>query len=600
MSSHGFSLFYSLLGFAALAVATALTRTAWTRRNRPGATALATVGGLLTLGSIAFLFMFVYPARYQGLWIVTLYNVSGFAAVFAFLFAVRFTGRGRWLTRSVRAFLVLLPASLLIVSFLPFELGLGIEATSRAGLLAQRVIGLVSGVLTPLYAIAATILLWAAVSRDAVPHGQGLLPAGALLVLASAPTVSSAFAHSVWVFPTVLFFAGGGLLAALRRYRPFARLPVARPVVRGHIVDELSEPVVAVDRRNNVVDLNTAAEDTFDCEQSGVVGRPVGNVLDDAVVADAERRLIRVPDGVLSVVPETVGDAADAPLGTVLLFRDATDQRLRERQTRVLTELLSEVVGVQLTEIARLASSVDEHGGRDTSGTTPNDAPTDPEAVGAEIRRRTDLLLTVGKRAREMERALAATASAASTDLRAGIQTAATRSSIQAAECTVRATGASYTVSVPQQLLISGFAAVFDAVAIRDRSVTVSVATENKASSTDTGWSNDESLLGAGVAVPETDPEFLDVDGAARQRDPDALVTGDGHGYDEIVHVDIRTDSGDGNTEPVSDPGAEHPTAKLLSLIAVDAGGSVGVDGAPWEHLRITLPARRIRSMEKR
>jgi hypothetical protein len=182
--------------------------------------------------------MFVYPARYQGLWIVTVYNTSGFVAVFAFLFAIRFTGRGQWVTRSVRTLLISLPVVLLTVNFLPFEPG--VEATSQAGLLTQRVIGLVSGVLTPLYAMAAAILLWAALSRDAVRYGQGLLPAGSLLVLALGPILSSVFAHSDQVFPVVLLLAGGGLLATLRWYRPLEQLPVARPVVRGRILDELS------------------------------------------------------------------------------------------------------------------------------------------------------------------------------------------------------------------------------------------------------------------------------------------------------------------------------------------------------------------------
>jgi len=113
MSPYGTSFSHSLLGAAALLIAAALTRSAWNRRSRPGARALATVGGLLTLGSIAFIIMFVYPARYQGLWIVTLYNTSGFVAVFAFLFAIRFTGRGQWLTRSVRTLLISLPIILL-------------------------------------------------------------------------------------------------------------------------------------------------------------------------------------------------------------------------------------------------------------------------------------------------------------------------------------------------------------------------------------------------------------------------------------------------------------------------------------------------------
>ncbi|ESP89705.1 histidine kinase N-terminal 7TM domain-containing protein [Candidatus Halobonum tyrrellensis] len=583
MSPYGVSLSHSLLGAAALLIAAALTRTAWTRRGRPGAGALATVGGLLTLGSLVFLGMFVYPARYQRLWIVTLYNTSGFGAVFAFLFAIRFTGRGQWLTRSVRTLLISLPVILLLVSFVPFELG--VETTSQAGLLTQRVIGLVSGLLTPLYAIAAAILLWAAIARDAVPYGQGLLPAGSLLLLALAPGLSSVFAYSERIFPVVLILAGGGLLATLRWYRPLEQLPVARPVVQSRIVDELSEPVVAIDRKDRVVDLNTAAEDTFDCEQSTVVGRPARRVLTDAVLAHEERHLIEVSDGVRTVIPEAVGDADGAPLGTVLLFGDATDQRLRERQTRMLTDLLSEVIGVQLDEIARLASSVENRDGRDAPGVAESDAPADPEGVGERIRTRSDLLLAVGKRAREMERALAETSFEASSDLLTGVRTAATRSSIQADEHTVHATGESYTVTVPQPLLIAGFAAVFDAVTIRHRSVTVSVEADIGGRGTNGG-----SVVGADSRTGS------DTGGSNRRPGPRRTVVGaDDHGYDGVVYVDIRTDSRSENADPVSEPTAEHPAAKLLSLIAIDAGGSVAVDGTPWEHLRVALPARKIR-----
>jgi|GEM_PF-3016905 len=588
MSPYGISLSHSLLGAAALVVAAALTRSAWNRRSRPGARALATVGGLLTLGSIVFLGMFVYPARYQRLWIVTLYNTSGFVAVFAFLFAIRFTGRGQWLTRSVRTLLISLPIILLIVSFLPFELG--VETTSRAGLLTQRVIGLVSGVLTPLYAIAAAILLWAAISRDAVPYGQGLLPAGSLLVLALAPILSTVFAYSERIFPVVLLLAGGGLLATLRWYRPLEQLPVARPVVQSRIVDELSEPVVAIDRKDRVVDLNTAAEDTFGCEQSAVVGRPVRRVLNDAVLAHEERQLIRVSDGVLTVIPEAVGDTDGAPLGTVLLFGDATDQRLRERQTRMLTDLLSEVIGVQLDEIAKLASSVERRDGRNAPGVTPSDAPTDPEAVGERVRTRSELLLAVGKRARDMEQALTETPLEVSTELQAAIRTAATHSSIQSDEHTVQATGASYTVAVPQPLLVAGFAAVFDAVTIRDCSVTVSFEADTEGQGPiDGSVASNESRTGP-------DAGGLNLSSGSTQ----AVMAVDGHGYDGVVYVDIRTDSGDEDADPASEPTAEHPAAKLLSLIAIDAGGSVGVDGAPWGHLRLALPARKIRFEDER
>lgn len=591
MSPYEMFLSHSLLGAAALAVAAALTRAAWNRRSRPGARALATVGGLLTLGSIAFLIMFVYPARYQDLWIVTLYNVSGFVAVFTFLFAIRFTGRSQWLTRSVRTFLISLPITLLLVSFLPFELG--IATTSQAGILTQRVIGLVSGVLTPLYIIAAAILLWTAISRDPVPYGQGLLLAGSLLVLALAPFMSSTFAYSERIFPAILLLAGGGLFVTVRQYRPFEQLPVARPVVRSRIVDGLSEPVVVIDRQDMVVDLNTAAEDMFGREQSAVIGQPIQRVLDDAVLANEERRLIRVSDKVLTVVPEAVGNTNDTPIGTVLLFKDVTDQRLRERQTRMLTELFSEVIGVQLNEIARLASSMEGQSDDNTPGFM-SDALTDPEAIGGEIRTRSDLLLAVGERAREMEQALAETSLESSTKLLTGIRTAATRSSIQEDEYTVQTGEVAHTVTIPQPLLVAGFAAIFDAVTIRDRSVTVSFETDT-GQGANNEWIDDKVTPSNHPAVSEEGAEIGSEAGESnlRQGLEWIVMAADGHGYDGVVYVDIRMDSHDEDTDSVSEPTAEHPAAKLLSLIATNAGGSVGVNGTSWKHLRLVLPTRK-------
>ena len=592
MSLYGISLSHSLLGSAALAVAAVLTRAAWNRRSRRGAKALATIGGVLTLGSIAFLIMFVYPARYQSKWIVSLYNVSGFAAVFAFLFAIRFTGRSQWLTRSVRTLLISLPITLLLVSSVPLELGI-IPVTSKTSFLVQRVIGLVSDVLMPLYVIAAAILLWAAISQDPVPYGQGLLPAGSFLVLALAPTISSAFVYSEQILPAVLLLAGSGLFATVRQYRPFEQLPVAQPAVRGRIVDELSEPVVVTDRQNRVVDLNTTAEDMFSREQSATLKQPIRRVLEDAVLANEERGLIRVSDRVLTVTPEAVGNTDSAPIGTVLLFKDVTDQRLRERQTRMLTELLSEVIGVQLDEIARLASSMEEQDDDNTPGAM-SDVLADPEAVGREIRTRSDLLLAVSERAREIEQVLAETPSESSTDLLTVIQTATTRSSIQKDEYTIQATEASYTVAVPQPLFVAGFAAIFDAVTIRDRSVTVTFETDVR-QDIDDEWMDEEAVLGNHAAVSDKGPGPEPEAGESnRQQGLEwAAMAADGHGYDEVVYVDVHTDSREEDADPVSEPTAEHPAAKLLSLTVINTSRSVGVDGTPWEHLRLALPAHK-------
>lgn len=595
MSLHGIAFSHSLLGSAAFGVAVALTRLAWTRRDRPGAGSLTAIGGLLALGSLAHLFMFVFPGQYREPWILTMFNVSGFAAVFGFLFAIRFTGRGQWLTPSVRVLLISLPVVLLVVSVLP--MGLGIEATSRAGLLSQRLIGLVSQLLTPLYVIAAAIFLWAALSRDAVPYGQVLLLVGSLLVLALSPVASAVFSHSTRILPAVLLLGGGGLLAATCWYRPFERLPVARPAVQSRIVDELSEPVVASDRKGRVVDLNAAAKDTFGHSQS-VVGHPVHRVLDDAVVADGQRRLIQVDDSVLTAIPETVTTTDGNPIGTVLLFTDATDQRLRERRARLLTELLSEVIGTQFDEIARLAASVGKSGAADTPGDVSGEPPVKSKAVGAEIQARSQLLLSVGKRAREIERSLAEPPLETPTALLTEIRTAATRSSIQSDEYILNATGASYTVAVPRALLVAGFAAVFDAVAIRDESATVSFEVETDRQGTATGLNaNDRSGPdGHGAASDQVVESEADAEGQSVHREPSWTASTHDRNHDGVVHVEVRLDSCQGSADSVIEPTADHPAAKLLSLVAVEAGGSVGLDRTPWKRLRIALPVCETRS----
>jgi hypothetical protein len=103
---------------------------------------------------------------------------------------------------------------------------------------------------------------------------------------------------------------------------------------------------------------------------------------------------------------------------------------------------------------------------------------------------------------------------------------------------------------------------------------------------------------GTGGPVAGTEPQVgSDAGGSNRQQDSGpAVIAADGHGPDDVVYVDIRVDARDEDTDSLSDPTAEHPAAKLLSLIVIDAGGHVRVDGPPWAHLRVALPARTTRS----
>ncbi|MEF8827507.1 MAG: hypothetical protein V5A15_00030 [Haloarcula sp.] len=59
----------------------------------------------------------------------------------------------------------------------------------------------------------------------------------------------------------------------------------------------------------------------------------MARIFDDAVPAHEERQLIRASDGVLTVVPEAVGDTDGVPLCMVLLFRDAVHECVAPRHT---------------------------------------------------------------------------------------------------------------------------------------------------------------------------------------------------------------------------------------------------------------------------
>lgn len=332
-----------------------------------------------------------------GIWILVAFDLAAVVGGLWFLFALQYTGRGERTTpvanAVVAALLVaLLGASAALTAFSP-ALGVSTDALNL-------VLG-ITLILAEAVALIGVFLVFAATLRTkAVPAGQTALLAlavGAVLVL---PFVAVTFQAPV-ATPVSITAASVLLTGALFRYRVFDTLPAATVVGRDRVVDEMTEAVLVVDADDRIRDLNPVAETLLGVDRSAV-----GQLLDDAVpdlarsdAANVDEPFdVRLDAGVAAVTTDSVTDAEGRSLGRLFVCRDVTAQRERENRLAVLTQLAAGGTQRQLAGVAETADEV-VRGERS------------PSAAGTEIRATATTVATLVARVRDVERALAESAS---------------------------------------------------------------------------------------------------------------------------------------------------------------------------------------------
>jgi len=339
-----------------------------------------------------------------GFWLLIAYDLSAVVCGLWFLFALQYTGRDRETSpvafTAVGLLLVLLVApsgGLALVG------ALGSVPTSALNALLGVTVVLASA----LALVGVFLVLVTTYRHKAFPAGQTALFVGAVGAALTLPFLATTLQRPA-ATPVTAATSAGLFGLAVWRYRVFETLPVASVVGRDRVIDEMAEAVVVVSEVGRIHDLNPAAESALDATRAGAVGEALDSVAptlpDPAAVAETGPREVDLDTGrVLTVSADPVTDARGRALGHLLVCRDVTEERRRERRLAVLTQLVAGATQAEMTTVAEAAADV-ARGDRN------------PETAGDEIRGRATDVATLVARVRDVERALAGAGESATVD----------------------------------------------------------------------------------------------------------------------------------------------------------------------------------------
>ncbi len=156
----------------------------------------------------------------------------------------------------------------------------------------------------------------------------------------------------LYVDLTPLAFSVSAVLwgLALFRYHLFGLVPISRRMT----VETMADPVIAVDGNRTVVDANPAARTLFDAKDGDVAGMPLEELcreypalLSIATTGESHQEDVTLDTDTgdrhfsLAVRPIVQGDSTS---GSVLVLREVTQLRQRERELDLLKQIYSRVL----------------------------------------------------------------------------------------------------------------------------------------------------------------------------------------------------------------------------------------------------------------
>jgi PAS domain-containing protein len=403
---------YTLVSVAALLATSVTTVVVGRRRSAPGATPLFVLCALLVVTVASQLLLNVpssvraavvealslqFPGEY---WVALSLGLGIPINGLWLFFAVGYTGRGTRLRRQVAAVVAVAVASCYLLAG---------YAVVRAGPDEPPVITVVLSLFTGMFFISAlaslgsVLVLEAALRRNSIPLREGVALTGGSFLFIYAPAIGVNLDRPVAV-PMLLFGAAVSLGLAVRQYSLFETLPAARIAARDRLVDSITEAVLLVDEQARVVDLNPAAAQLFDGADTETQRQPLADVLpeppDPADLAESgEPTRLRTGRTRLEVTATEVAGEYSESVGYLLVGRDVTEQRRRERRLRVLTQFLAETVCERTATVAGQADLLAANGEDPPEGT-------DTSALAGEIRRTTASLKQFVATTRRIERSL--------------------------------------------------------------------------------------------------------------------------------------------------------------------------------------------------
>lgn len=394
-----------VIGLTALVTTATFVLLVWRRRSAPTAKPLLGVSGALFLSAFTYVLLYGLVPLWGGalgadrdsLWLSIVITAILLGTGLWFLFAIQYTGRGRAFMRPAFAGVVILWAIFVFNGAFLALADVG-EGSIEAGVLRALTTGLFY--ISALGVVGALLVLETAMGRNAVRLPEAATLSVAALVFVFAPVVAGNLERTELVLP-LLVVSSGAFVVTVRRYPIFETLPAARIAGRDRLVEALDDAVVVVDRAGRVVDLNPAAADAFDTDRESALDRPVDALtptgIHPAEIVTAETAVtVRTGSGeTLAFEGNPVTDDHGRTFGTLLVGRNVTERRRRERRLGVLGHLLTDELREWSDVVADRAASI-------STGSTD-----DPAAAAADIRTRTAGMQELVGQVREIERTLA-------------------------------------------------------------------------------------------------------------------------------------------------------------------------------------------------
>lgn len=430
---------YVLVSVVALVATSVTTVLVGRRRSAPGATPLVALCVLLVV-TVASQLLLNVPSplrtvlaettglRLPGEYWVALALALGLPIDGLWLFfAVVYTGRGRRLRRQVAGVVAVLVLSCYL--FAGYALVQADPTQPPAFALTAAFFNSLFFI-SSLASLGSLLVLEAALRRNNIPRREGLTLALGSVLFIYAPPVGANL-DSPTVLPVLLFGAAVALAVAVSEYSLFETLPAARIAARDRLVEGLTEAVLLVDRQARVVDANPAAEQLFDGLRTDTQRQPLQDVVPDTLdpadlaATDAPSQLQTAHKRLEVTATEVAGEYSES-VGYLIVGRDVTEQRRRERRLQLLTQFLAETIGERTATIARQADRLAEH------GQDPSDE-TSTTTLAREIRRTTESLKQFVSTTRRIERSLSKHDGATSDLVAAAQQVATERANVSVA-----------------------------------------------------------------------------------------------------------------------------------------------------------------------
>lgn len=367
---------YSVVLLLSLAVAVGTAAAAWRTRPAAGSIALTALMATVAVWLGAHVLEIESAALAAKLrWADVQWLCAAVIPTLFLVFALRYTGEDRWLTRSRLGLLSIEPLAMigaLAINDYTFVLwGPPVEepislgswwASSATVATSEPRIGLFVhlGYATLCLAVTSILVLRLIARTERLYRWQGAAVFVAIAVPWGTAVLSASSLEIIGTTPIGFTVTGLAITFGLYRYR---LLEIA-PIARSEVVTNLEDGVLVADADHRIVDSNPVAREIFARDRDGLVGASIGDVIPadvdsvidgsrgrgdvDKTTEDAETTQFSLDGGRsyydLSISP--IDDGRGYPAGWTIVVHDVTERVRRERELERKNRKLDEFASV--------------------------------------------------------------------------------------------------------------------------------------------------------------------------------------------------------------------------------------------------------------